>query len=99
MSNSSTKKSRKCLRLKSYDYSKPGAYFITLCTYQRKCLFGEIENGQMQINEFGKIAQQNWLNLPSYNANIVIDESIVMPNHFHGIIFIVADPRSCRGNS
>lgn len=89
MQKSPHTKSRKCIRLQSFDYSQPGAYFITLCTYNHVFCFGEIENGVMQTNDFGKIAQKNWLDLPSYYSNIFIDEWCVMPNHFHGILFIL----------
>ena len=76
------------ISLKSYDYSKPGAYFITICTHNPLCTFGEIVNGEMILNEFGKIAQQYWLEIPKHFLNIELDEFNIMPNHIHGIIFI-----------
>jgi REP element-mobilizing transposase RayT len=79
---------RRSIRLKRYDYSQPGAYFITICTHQRECLFGEIIDGQMQLNQFGKIVQYHWHNLEKYHSHIQLDEFVVMPNHFHGIIII-----------
>jgi REP element-mobilizing transposase RayT len=80
---------RKSIRLSGYDYSQPGAYFVTICTQNRECLFGEIENGKMQIGEYGKIIKFTWNDLPNHVGNIVLDEFIVMPNHFHGIIILV----------
>jgi putative transposase len=79
---------RRSIRLKGYDYSQPGAYFITICTHQRECLFGKIVDGQMQLNQFGKIVQSHWRSLEKYHSHIQLDEFVVMPNHFHGIIII-----------
>ncbi|MDF5723751.1 MAG: hypothetical protein PUP91_25460 [Rhizonema sp. PD37] len=79
---------RRSIRLKGYDYSQPGAYFITICTHQRECLFGEILNGQMQLNNFGRIIQLHWGNLQKHHLHIKLDEFVVMPNHLHGIIIL-----------
>jgi len=79
---------RRSIRLQDYDYSSEGAYFVTICARHRECLFGEIQNEQMILNEYGKIVEQCWLDLPNHYHNIVLDAYIVMPNHFHGIIFI-----------
>ncbi len=81
-------KNRRSLRLQNYDYSQSGAYFITICTHNRKLLFGEIESGEMVLNAFGKIAQEEWLRTQILRTNIIIDEFVVMPNHIHGIIII-----------
>jgi len=75
-------------RLQEYDYSSPGAYFITVCTINRECFFGEIVDGQMIANNFGKIVLDCWHDLPNHYANIILDEFVVMPNHIHGIICI-----------
>jgi len=80
---------RHSIRLQGYDYSSEGAYFVTICVKDRECLFGKIQNEQMILNEYGKIVEQCWLNLPNHYHNIVLDAYIIMPNHFHGIIFIV----------
>ncbi|MBE9140082.1 transposase [Nodosilinea sp. LEGE 07088] len=74
------------LRLKGYDYSAAGAYFITICTFQRRCLFGQVVNGEMQLNEFGQIATECWQAIPEHFSHIELDEYIVMPNHVHGIL-------------
>jgi REP element-mobilizing transposase RayT len=80
---------RRSIRLKGYDYSQCGYYFITICTKHRRCLFGEIENGQMILNNAGKMIDRWWNELKNKYANIEIDEYVVMPNHCHGIINIV----------
>jgi len=81
---------RRSIRLQDYDYSSEGAYFVTMCTQNRECLFGEIVNGQMILNEHGKIVEQCWNDLPNHYDNIALDAFIIMPDHFHGIIFIVS---------
>jgi len=80
---------RRSIRLKEYDYSQPGAYFITICTHQRDHLFGEIVDGVMQLNEFGQIAQEEWMKTALIRGEIELGEFVIMPNHFHGIIWIV----------
>jgi len=90
----SDKHHRKSIRLKGYDYSSPGAYFITICTYQRQCLFGEIVDGEMQLSELGKITESCWQAIPDHFDRVQLDDFVVMPNHLHGIIFITD---ICRG--
>ena len=77
---------RKSIRLKGYDYSQEGVYFITICSADRKCLFGEIENDEMILNDAGTIANECWLEIPKHFPNAILHEHIVMPNHVHGII-------------
>ncbi len=79
---------RKSIRLKGYDYSQPGAYFVTIVTQNRENLFGEIVDDKMILNEYGKIVDKFWHSLPEKYQNIELDEFIVMPNHIHGIIII-----------
>ena len=79
---------RRSRRLKGYDYTSPGGYFITIVTYQRECLFGEIVNGKMQLNEIGKIVEHAWNDLPNHYPNIELGTFCIMPNHVHGIIVI-----------
>ena len=79
---------RRSIRLQGYDYSQPGIYFITICTKNHECLFGEILNGEMRLNEFGKIAHQCWLEMPHHFPHIQLDEFVVMPDHIHGIIVL-----------
>jgi putative transposase len=73
-------------RLKGWDYLSPGAYFVTICTKNRECYFGEIVDGEMILSDCGKIAQINWQNVPDHFDNIALDEFVVMPNHIHGIL-------------
>jgi len=87
---------RRSIRLKDYDYSQAGAYFITICTKEKECLFGEIHNGEMKLNEAGKMVLHVWNKLTVKYSGVEIDEYIVMPNHMHGIVLIVgAGPRAC----
>lgn len=79
---------RRSIRLKGYDYSSAGAYFITLCTFQRQCLFGQIIDGTMQLNEFGKIVAAEWLQSSTIRQEIDFDRWVIMPNHLHGIVLI-----------
>jgi REP element-mobilizing transposase RayT len=75
-------------RLQGYDYSLPGAYFVTACTRNRECLFSDIDNGQIVLNELGKIVLDCWNDLPNHYSDIILDAFVVMPNHIHGIIGI-----------
>ncbi len=79
---------RKVLRLREYDYSQPGAYFITICTQNRMELFGSIEQGEMQLNERGRVVQECWQNLVNHYDEIELDAFVIMPDHVHGIIII-----------
>ena len=81
---------RHSIRLKGYDYSQPGAYFITICTHGRECLFGEIENGEMRLNAMGEMVKFTWDDLGHHIPGIALGPFVVMPNHAHGIIEIVA---------
>ena len=81
---------RRSIRLKGYDYSQNGAYFITLCAQDRKPIFGKIVDGEMQLNQFGVIARDEWLKTAEMRKNIEMDEFSIMPNHMHGIIVIDA---------
>jgi putative transposase len=79
---------RQSIRLKGYDYSRAGAYFITVCVQQRESLFGEILDGVMKVNPAGQMVERWWRELPRKFPSLVIDDSIVMPNHFHGVLFL-----------
>ena len=85
---------RQSIRLKEYDYSEEGAYFITICTWQRECLFGEITDKGMVSNENGGIVEHEWMRTCNIRSNVKIDKYVIMPNHFHGIIVINAN---CKG--
>ena len=79
---------RRTIRLKEYDYSQAGAYFVTICAWQRECLFGNIVDGKMFLNDLGTIIKKIWCNLPEHFHNTSLDEYVIMPNHFHGILTI-----------
>jgi len=81
---------RRTIRLRGYDYSKEGIYFITLCTEGRACLFGGITDGAMRLNDAGKIAEKCWLDIPLHFPHTSLDAFIIMPNHIHGIISVGA---------
>ncbi|MGH2643852.1 MAG: transposase [Chitinophagaceae bacterium] len=76
------------IRLKDYDYSQPGAYFITICAKNRQCIFGNIMDGVMILNYGGHVAQQCWSEIPLHYSNVSLDAFVVMPDHIHGIIVI-----------
>jgi len=80
---------RKSIRLKGYDYSKSGVYFITICIKDRNCIFGKIVDGEMILSDTGNIANEYWLNIPEHFPNVKLHEHIVMPNHVHGIIELI----------
>jgi len=82
------KQRKNSLRLSNYDYSLPGAYFITICTQNRLHLFGHISNGEMVLNDYGKVVKDVWKNLPNHYQNMECGQFVVMPNHIHGIMFL-----------
>jgi putative transposase len=81
---------RRSIRLKGYDYTQPGAYFVTICTLNRVYLFGGISGDEMYLNENGKIVRETWHELPKHYASIELDAFVVMPNYMHAIISIEA---------
>lgn len=83
---------RRSIRLKGYDYSQAGLYFITICCQDRICRFGKIENGIMILNEFGEIAYNEWIKLSERFKNMELDVFQIMPNHIHGIIALNDTP-------
>jgi len=86
------KNNRQSTRLKEYDYAQEGAYYVTICTQERKCLFGRIKDNKMVLNDAGRMIENNWNELLQRFSNIESDEFIIMPNHFHGTIYIVGAP-------
>ncbi len=79
---------RKTIRLSGYDYSEPGAYFITIATYHRMEIFGKFVSSEMQLNSLGEIARDEWLITPNIRHEITLDEFVIMPDHMHAILFI-----------
>ncbi len=87
---------RKSIRLRGYDYSQAGMYFITVCTQGRQCLFGGITDNEMHLNSAGKMVRATWDDIPTHYDGVEIDQFAVMPNHIHGIVVLVgAGPRAC----
>jgi len=82
---------RRSIRLRGYDYSQPGTYFVTICTHEKRKLFGDIVNDEMDLNESGKVAQWIWKAIPQYYPCIKLDQYVVMPNHVHGILINIGD--------
>lgn len=80
---------RKPLRLQTFDYSQPGYYFVTICAYKMRHLFGEIIDERMELNFLGKIAEHEWVQTSIVRPNVEIDKFIIMPNHIHGIIHLL----------
>ena len=84
-------RTRKSNRLRTYDYSRGGHYFVTICTHNRVNYFGEIDRDQMELSNIGQIAKDCWQHIPEHFENTALDEFVVMPNHIHGIIILVGD--------
>jgi REP element-mobilizing transposase RayT len=91
MTHTSDKHHRRSIRLPGYDYTQPGAYFVTLVAAQAECLFGDIADGTMRLSSFGQVAQDEWMRSADIRSEIVLraEEVVVMPNHLHGIVWIV----------
>ncbi len=79
---------RRSIRLQGYDYARPGAYFVTICTHNRECTLGQIEGGKMIPSEWGRVVYECWRAVPSHFPNVTLDTFVAMPNHVHGIIVI-----------
>lgn len=100
---------RKSIRLKGYDYSSQGAYFITICTQNRDELFGNVGvdqcvdpktiNTRMQLNDVGKMVNDWWLKIPDKFPGIELGEFQIMPNHIHGIIIVNGQTYGSRGRT
>jgi len=80
---------RRSIRLKNYDYSRKGLYFISICTQNRLCLFGEVKNDEIILNGAGKTVEKCWLEIPSHFPHVTLDAFCIMPNHIHGILIII----------
>jgi REP element-mobilizing transposase RayT len=84
---------RRSIRLQGYDYSWDGAYFVTVCAQNRVCLFGDVVDGEMRLNDAGKIVRNEWLRTGDIRSNVELDVFVVMPNHFHAIVCLSNEPR------
>ena len=88
---------RHSVRLKRHDYSDASCYFITICTYHRLPIFGKIVNNEMQLNDYGNIAELCWLAIPKHFPHVSLSEFVVMPNHVHGILRVLKDSTASEG--
>ena len=85
----------KSTRLKYWDYSSNGAYYITICTKNRECYLGDIKNGEMKLSVIGEIVSDEWIRTKQIRKNVELDEWVIMPNHLHGIVIIDNDYVGC----
>jgi REP element-mobilizing transposase RayT len=81
---------RRSIRLREFDYRNAGAYFVTICSFQRECLFGEVVGGEMRLNPLGMAVDACWRSIANHFSNVQLDEFVIMPNHFHGIMDMTA---------
>ena len=88
LKDDSAKHQRKSIRLSEYDYSFPNWYYITICTHERRNLFGKIKNGKMILNKFGNVVEGEWIRTKEARKYVDLDYYVIMPNHLHGIIII-----------
>ncbi len=91
MHYNSEKHHRRSIRLKGFDYCSAGAYFVTICTYNKQCVFGDVVDGKMVLNTLGKAVDWHWRAITNHFKNTELNEFVVMPNHVHGIIHIIND--------
>jgi REP element-mobilizing transposase RayT len=89
MPHNNDKHRRRSIRLKDYDYSQAGACFITICTHNKECIFGNVVDGEMVLNKCGKVVQEELDRSAKIRREIELDTFVVMPNHIHGIVVIV----------
>lgn len=82
------RRDRRSIRLPGYDDNRPGAYFLTICAWHRRRLFGQVEASQVALSQMGEVVRQEWLRTARIRPEIDLDEFIIMPDHIHGIIVI-----------
>lgn len=91
-------RSRKSIRLKEYDYSSPGAYFVTICLHDRACILGQVVDEAVRMSDLGRVVVDQWRRIPAFFGHVALDEFQVMPNHVHGIILIERPPQPVGAN-
>lgn len=99
MQDRGKKPCRRSIRLRGYDYSQPGAYFVTICSRNRKALFGGIEGGKMCLNPIGKTIKEQWRIMPKRFPYLTLDMFVVMPNHVHAVFFVGAPLAGARNQT
>jgi REP element-mobilizing transposase RayT len=87
---------RRSIRLRGFDYSQPGAYFVTICTQGRACVLSEIFEGEVYLSRLGEIVDACWRDIPNHFAHVALDVHVVMPDHIHGILRILRRGTACR---
>ena len=90
---------RRSIRMKGYDYSQPGAYFVTICTHGKQSLFGKIVDGEMKLNDFGRVVEFTWNDLVNHVDGIELGPFVIMPNHIHAIIHIISSANTAGAGS
>ncbi|MFQ3648206.1 MAG: transposase [Anaerolineae bacterium] len=88
---------RRSIRLQGYDYTQHGAYFVTICAHERRCIWGQVAGGAMVLNEWGRVVQSCWDEIPVHYPMVELDVFVTMPNHVHGVIVITRDDESNGG--
>lgn len=81
---------RRSIRLKEYDYAQPGLYYVTICTQNRQCVFGTVQDGLLRLSAAGELVASLWQDLSAHYPGVALDEYVLMPNHLHGIILLEA---------
>lgn len=82
---------RRSIRLRGYDYTSAGLYYVTLCVTGRECIFGTVRKGSVALSPLGRMVELRWQKLPSFFPNLALDEFVMMPNHLHGILYLAPD--------
>ena len=90
MGYSSEARHRRSIRLKGYDYAQAGAYFVTVCSRGRECVFGEVVEGEVRLNGVGRVVEEVWGETARMRPEVELDAFVVMPNHFHASMFVRA---------
>jgi REP element-mobilizing transposase RayT len=80
---------RRSIRMQGHDYSLGGSYYITICTYDRECLYGDVADGEMILSEYGQIVREEWERSTTIRPGLALDSYVVMPNHLHGLVTLV----------
>jgi REP element-mobilizing transposase RayT len=83
----------KSIRLRGYDYTTEGIYFVTICSLNREPMFGSIKNDKMLLSEIGGVIEDTWCDIPNHHPNVSLDHYVIMPNHLHGLI-VLSGPES-----
>ena len=87
--SSTSRLNRRSPRLPEYDYSQPGAYFVTILVKDRQCILGKVLGEAVYLSVEGKIVERIWKQIPQHHENVELDEFVIMPNHLHGIIWLI----------